>query len=199
MIRNSVIKSIESLIALIGIVSNTLAIIVFERKQLKKCSYSIYWKTRACFDIWLLLHTFRHWSRHFLNFDIDIVSPVFCRFNEYQPYVAGGTSLCLESLITLDRYFTIVCPNRLKIVKQRRFQIAAISLIFVYNLLLPIRFPLNYRLDEINGTVICHVRRQVIEFNWIVYLANVVIVNIIINPILDLKIIYHIVSKKRKC
>jgi hypothetical protein len=123
---NSITNNIQALIGLIGIVLNITAIFVFERKQLNKCSYSIYWKAIAFVDSFLLLHTFRHWARHFLNFDIDLLSSFFCRFDEYQPYVAAIIGSWLETIVTLDRYFTIVHPNRFASTKKRPFQIAAL-------------------------------------------------------------------------
>ena len=193
---NSLSKHVQALIGLVGIITNTLAIFVFEQKKLKKHSYSIYWKLKACSDSLLLLHTFRHWARYFLNVDIDLISPLFCRFNEYQPYVAANISLWLETLITFDRFVTIVNPNRLQLVKHRPFQIATISLIVLYSFLLPINLPLNFRLIEVNGTLICDVPRRVLGLNWLLSLFNIIFVNIFINPILDIKIVYHIVSSR---
>lgn len=189
-------KSAQASIGFIGIISNTLAFFVLGRKQFKNHSYSIYWRAKACFDNVLLLHTFRHLVRHLFKLDIDLLSPFFCRFNEYQPYVAAGVSLWLEFLITLDRFLTIVYPNRFNLIKQKRFQIAAISLILVYSLLVCINLPLNYRLDVINGTKICHVRIKVWALNWAICLVNILIVNLILNPILDLNIICHIVASR---
>lgn len=69
--RHSVFLSIQAFICILGIVCNILAIFVFERKQLKKHSYSFYWRLKAYFDSWLLLCIFLHWVKHFLNIDID--------------------------------------------------------------------------------------------------------------------------------
>ena len=189
-------KNIQALTSLIGIIANTLAIFVFKRKQLKKHSYSIYWKMKAFSDSFLLLHTFRHWAKYFLKVDFEIISPIFCHFNDYQPYVAGTISIHMECLITLDRLFTIIYPNRFKIIKQKRFQIAIISLVVIYSLLVCIRLPLNYRLEKISGTWICHVSLDMLQFNWIVYFLNVITVNIVINPFLDFKIISYIIRSR---
>ena len=194
---NSITKNIQALIGLIGIVLNITAICVFERKRLKKCSYSIYWRAIAFADSFLLLHTFRHWSRHFLNFDIDLISPLFCRFNEYQPYVYAMFSLWLETVITIDRYFTIVHPNKFVFTKKRPFQIAVISLIFAYSLLICISYPLNYRLYQIDsGLWKCNAPIDSLKLHSIFNLVNVLIVNLVVNPILDLKIVSHIVSTR---
>ena len=196
---NSVSKNIQAFISLVGITCNILSILVFEQKKLKKFSYSIYWKTMSIFDSLILLNIIRHWIRDFLEVDIDLISPSFCRLSTYLSYVAGAISMCLESLIIFDRFFIIVYPNRFKIIKERRFQITAISLSIVYCLLINVNLPLNYRLDEstgINGTLICHVPIKVIKLQMLVVLLHVLISNVIINPILDIKIIYRIISTR---
>lgn len=193
---NLMSKNIQALIGLIGIILNITAICVFERKQLKKCSYSVYWKAIACFDSFVLLHTFRHWARHFLDADIDLISSLFCRFNEYQPYVAGTISLWFETVITLDRYFTIVHSNRFASTKKRPFQIAVISLIIAYSLLVCMSYPLNYRLYRVDDVWKCQAPIDSLKLQSIINIANVLIVNLVINPILDLKIISHIVRTR---
>ena len=194
---SSTTKNIQALNGLIGIVLNITAICVLERKRLKKCSYSIYWKAIAFVDSFLLLHTFRHWSRHFINFDIDLISPLFCRFNEYQPYVCGMISMWLETVITIDRYFTIVHPNRFASIKKRPFQIAAISLIVVYSLLVCISYPLNYRLYQVDsGAWKCNAPLGSLKLQPIVDLLNLLFIYLIINPILGLTIVCHIVSTR---
>lgn len=193
---NSVSKNIQALISLVGITCNILSILVFERQKLKKFSYSIYWKTMSIFDSLILLNIIRHWIRDFLEVDIDLISPSFCRFSVYLSYVAGAISMCLESLIIFDRFFIIVYPHRFKIIKQRRFQITAISLSIVYCFLINVNLPLNYRLDESTGTLTCHVPLRVIKLQMLVVLLHVLVSNVIINPILDIKIIYRIISTR---
>ena len=195
--RNSVFVSIQALIGIIGIFCNILAIFVFERKQLKKHSYSFYWRIKAYFDIVILLHTFRRWAKHFLNFDIDLISSFFCRFNPSQPIIATTLVLFIETLITLDRYFLIVCQNRFKLLKKRWFQISLVSFIVIYSLLVNIQLPLNYRLDEIaGGKWICHISNQEWRKNSAIFMLNIMIISFIVNPILDFKIIYFVLTTR---
>ena len=122
----SVFKNIQAVVSITGIIFNTLSICVFRRKRLKKHAYSVYWTILAFFEILILLHTFRHWTKYFLNFDIDLVSPFFCRFNDFQPFVFGAVGIGLQSLIIFDRYLTIVHPNRFKIIKKSSVQIVLV-------------------------------------------------------------------------
>lgn len=182
---------IQAPIAIIGIVCNILAICVFERKELKKYSYSFYWKSLACFKSLILLHVFRHWAKHILNYDIDLISTFFCRFNEYQPYVGGLVVLCLETLIALDRYVKIIYGKRTNtcVFKKRSFCYASILVIVVYSMLFNI-----YRLEQVNGSWICYAPKEKLKSNSTFHLINVVVLQLFTNTILDVSIIYHIIS-----
>ena len=200
--KNTTFVIIQAAIGLIGIICNILAICVFERKQLKKHSYSFYWKVKAFMDSWLHVHTFRRVTNHFLNVDIDLISPFFCRFNEYQPFVACTIAVFIETMITLDRYLLIVHKDQFKIFKTRSFRVALISFIVVYSLLANIHLPLYYRLDEVsttNGTTqICHIPNREWKINSTIFLINIISISFIINPILDIKLIYHIFSTRNQ-
>ena len=203
-IGGSLVKSIQSAIALIGIILNTLAICVFQRKELKKHSYSIYWKTKALIESLVLLHIFRVFAKHFLNADLNLISPIFCRLVNYFGYVTFGISLWLECIITFDRFFIIVYPNRFGFMRKRSFQMTAILFVVVYSLVIYSTYPFNTRLDKvvdlINGTSSskkCHVSVNIVKSMWIISLVNTFIVNIVVNPVLDLIIISRIISTRR--
>ena len=204
-IGGSLVKSIQSAIALIGIILNTLAICVFERKELKKHSYSIYWKTKALIESLVLLYIFRVFAKHFLNADLNLISPIFCHLVNYFGYVTFGISLWLECIITFDRFFIIVYPNRFGFMRKRSFQIAAILFVVVYSLIIYSNYPINIRLDKVvdlnNGTSSesekCHISVNIVKSMWIISLVNTFIVNIVVNPILDLIIISRIISTRR--
>ena len=193
------IKNIQVVISIIGVIFNTLSICVFRRRRIKKHTYSVYWMFLACFEILILLHTFRHWAKHFLNFNIDLISPFFCRFNEYQPFVFGTVSIGLQSLIIFDRYLTIVHPNQFKIIKKRSVQISLISLIVFLSLLLNIILPLNYKLVQVNGTnqtFICRISKEKMKLQSSLNLIHFVIFNLLINTIIDVSVIYHIMATR---
>ena len=201
-IGSPVTRSIQAIIALIGFACNTLAICVFERKELKKRSYSIYWKLKALLENIVLLHVFRNWVKVFLNIDFATISSIFCQLNQYTSYVAIGVSLWLEFIITLDRFFSIVFPVRFKFIKMRSFRIGSIFVVVIYNLLIYINLPLNYRLDETVDKIgactrKCHVSISTLETFFILGILNSFIVNIVLNPVLDVLIISRIISTRR--
>ena len=202
---NFICQNLQALVALIGIIGNVLTIFIFGRKMLKKFSYSFYWKVLAYSDLVVLFHSFRHWFKFILGVDIDTFSRLSCRFNEYQPYVASSVSLWLLALISLDRLVTVVYPKRFALIKRRSVQLTLILLIIVYSVLLNLSLPLNSRLIQIrdpksNTTKwVCFTPGEVLGFNSIVMLANIVVVNIVINAAINVRMISFLFMSRRAC
>lgn len=149
---NFIVQNIQTFSAILGIIGSILNICVFLRPRLRRASYSIYFIAMSCADIVMMAHTFRHWSRFILGFDMDAINQFFCSFNEYQPFVAGYTSLWLLTVIAFDRMINIVYHNRLIIFKKRWFQLALTATVLIYCLLVHIKLPLNFRLILVNQT-----------------------------------------------
>lgn len=103
----------------------------------------------AISDTISLMHTFRHWSRTVLGFNIDLISVGLCTLNCYQRYIADHTSIWLLTLICADRFFSIVYQNRFNLFKKRSFQITMVIAVVIFSALININMPLNYQLKEI--------------------------------------------------
>ena len=186
------------IIGLTGVICNLLSICVFNRKQLKQHSYSFYWRTKAVFDIILLINAFRVWAKYSLNIDPNLISPLFCRFNDYLIYVFNGTTSLFESLITFDRFVIIVWSNKHRLNKQmknRSVQIGLILALIAYSLLTNISIPLSNRFIK-EPITYCFIPVDGIKIAWIFALTNALVLNLIVNPILDVLIISHIISSR---
>ena len=183
-------------IASTGIICNLLSICVFSRKKLNQHSYSVYWRTKAIFDILLLTNLIRVWAKYSLNLDLNVTSTLFCRFTDYLTYVFVVSSSLIESLITFDRFFIIVRPKHQlnKQMKKRSFQIGVILASIIYSIFSNITIPLSNRL--IQDPTYCYIPVDGMKIAWIFALFNAVIVNLIVNPILDVLIISHILSNR---
>ena len=136
---NFICVSIQAFLGLFGIASNILAIFVLKRKTLNNYPYSFYWRIMAYSDIFILLHTFRHWANFVLDFDLSLVSTFFCKTNDYQPFVASCLSTWLLLLISIDRLVVIVYPKRLNVFQKRWFQIILVLILITYSLLVNIQ------------------------------------------------------------
>ena len=193
---NTLAKFLHAPIGILGIICNTLAILVFQRKQLKKFSYSFFWTVLLVFENLLLLFSFKHWTKEFLAVDIYTISQFYCSLNNYLPYVIGTFSIYVEMLIILDRFITIIYGKKCNIMKQKSFKIIVLLIMFVASLLVNIKIFFDYRLDINHGKLTCITSVESKMFHSIIRLINIFIFNLIINPILDMKIISLIVSTR---
>lgn len=125
-------QNVQTLIGLAGMIGCILSIFVFNSKRLRNASYSFYFRIMAISDFLMLIHTFRHWLRVVLNYDLSVTSPLMCRLSEYQPHVAGNFSHLIQTVILLDRLFDIVYHHRFAIFKRKWFQITIVIIILVY-------------------------------------------------------------------
>ena len=200
-----IFQCIQFLVGLIGIIGNIIVFIVFSRPNLKKHSYSFYCRVLAIIDIGVFIFTFKNWASYVLEANLDIVSPFFCSINLFLIYILGGQSILMLTFITADRMLTIVYMNRFSFLKKRWFQWLIIFIGVVYNVLLNLMLPINNRLIEIDlGTnssqsiKLCFLDTQIIVNQTWIHLANFFFLNILVNNILNIKIIWFIVSSRRK-
>ena len=131
---------------LIGIISNLLAICVFSRKSLRKYSYSFFCVIMGISDIVILLHSFRHWAGYILEADLDLVSQFFCTVDTYTENIAATFSLWMLTVISFDRLFTVVYPNRFQIFKKRWFQVLIVVVLLVYNIGVNLPLAIGYKI-----------------------------------------------------
>ena len=171
-------------IGFLGIVSNILAFIIFMRKTLRNTSYAFYSRMLALSDIVLLLHSFRYWFRVALDLNIDLLGPLFCRLNEFQPFMFGSVSSWLRTLILFDRLVRMIYRHHLRIMRRKWFQFTLVSIILVSSALLHLILPLNYRLEAIvrdNSTTyfICYIPPDIIGINFMIVIINISICSLL--------------------
>ena len=198
-----IFQNIQVLIGLVGIIGNILSFSVFLRKPLRNQSYSFYFRIMSWSDNLVLLHTFRHWARIVLKIDIDSLWSFFCRFNEYQPFLAGSISIWLRIIVLADRCVRIIYPNQFKFIKTRLFQIGVVLFIATYSALLHIKMALNRRLEAspstiLNSTVlVCYIPPNFLSENHIVFLINLLICTTL-SSVLTIRLISFIYSSRRR-
>ena len=198
--------NIQVVLGIIGIIGNILAICVFNRKALKKYSYSFYWRVRvmAVSDIVILIEAFDNWANFVLDARINHRSEFLCTISEFFSYVASYLSIWLLAVISFDRLLTIAYPLRLNTIRQRWFQVVVVSLLLLYCVLISLRPPLNYQLKhELVGNnnvtqSTCHLPTHIEEWVSYCFAINVFVVNIVINNLTDLKLVYLIRASKKR-
>jgi hypothetical protein len=197
-----IFQNIQTVIGIIGIVGNVLGIMVFLGKRFRKYSYTFYWIALMLSDTILLVHTIRHWFNNVLGWNIDLLSPILCKINEYQPHVSSCISGLTVSIIAIDRYVTIVYRNQFVLLRRKWFRVSVISAVIFYSLLVNLKIPLNYRYEAVlrdNLTShVCYLPYEVLKEISIIYNGNLIATNVILNNILTVKMIYFLVSSRRR-
>ena len=197
-----IFQCIQLLVSVIGIIGNIIVFIVFSRPNLNKHTYSFYCRIMAIIDIGVLIFSFKNWASYVLEANLDIVSPFFCSISEFLVYTLAGKSILMLTFITADRMLTIVYMNRFTYLKKRWFQWLIIFIGVVYNVLINLMLPINNRLVEIdlgtNSSIkLCFLDVQIIQNQTWIILSNFFFLNILVNNILNIKIIWFIVSSRR--
>lgn len=134
---------IQIIVGLVGLVGNSLVIVVFSRKSLRKYSYSFYCMMMAISDICLMSYVFIDWTANSIGADLRTVGPLFCKIVQFIPRYFGGVSIFLLTAITIDRMLTIVYPRRYLVIKKRWFQALIVAILALYILPTVIIAPLN--------------------------------------------------------
>ena len=200
-----IFQCIQLIIGVIGIIGNIFVFIVFSRPNLKKHSYSFYCRVMVICDIGVFMFTFRNWATYVLEANLEIVSPFFCSITLFLLYLFGEQSILMLTFISADRMLTIVYMNRFTFLKKRWFQWLIIFIGIFYNVLMNLLLPINIRLVEVNqGTnssqsiKLCFIDTQILAVKTWMHLANFFFLNILVNNILNIKIVWFIVSSRRK-
>ena len=198
-----IFKWLIGILGFIGVISNILAICVFSRKSLRKYSYSFFCVIMAISDVFLLLHLFRHWASYLLQADLSSSSQFFCTMDTYTENTAATFSLWMLTVISFDRLFTVVYPNRFQIFKKRWFQVLIVVVLLVYNI--AINLPLaigyqivNYYINPYVSIKYCYISLSLNITQSVILAVNFILTIIVVNNFINVKIVWFIVSSRRK-
>ena len=198
-----IFQCLNAFLGLIGITSNILGIIVFRRVAMRKYSYSFYCVIMAFSDMVILLHSYRRLAAFVFGSDLDVVSTFFCKIDEYTADVAAIFSLWMLTLISFDRLFTVVYPNRFLLIKKRGFQALIVALILVYSLAVNLTLPINYQIVNysINPFVsikYCYLNSSANLASSVIISTNFILAIVLINNVINVKMVVFIASSRRR-
>ena len=197
-----IFQNIQLVIAIIGIIGGILNICVFSRKALKSFSFSFYMKAMSCCDIITLIHSIRYWIAFVFGLNLDTVSTFLCKIGIYQPYVAICVALWLINVISLDRLAIVVYPNNQKFqtFKKKWFKVTILLILIVCSLLLNILQPLKNEIISIpySTVQICIMPPDSTVITSYIILGNTIVSVIIVNVVLNYKIIVYVFQTRKK-
>ena len=117
-----IFQNVSIVITFVGLISNTLSIVVLSRKRLRSNSFAFYIRIMNICDMIVLFTKFRNWSAFMLDADLLLTADFFCKISDFTTYFAGRASTWHLTLITFDRFATIVVPQKFQILKNVIFK-----------------------------------------------------------------------------
>lgn len=199
---NYVLSCVQFCLSMIGIISNILVICVFARQNMRKYAYSLYCQMKASGDIIIMLYIFRGWAQFIMDSDLDLVAPILCQFNRFNTHLASMFSLSILVFISLDRFISVMYPNRFGVIKKRWFQVIMMFLAFFYSVGLNIILPLNtsYVSSQVGNQTIasCVVSSAILTTHSWIRNCNILVIILIINNAINIRLIAYIISSRRK-
>ena len=199
---NYIFSNIQFVVAIFGIIGGTLNICVFSRNAVKSFSFSFYMKAVSCFDLIIHIHSVRHWITFVFGLDLETVSTFFCKIVIYQPYVASTVAIWLINVISLDRLAIVVYPNneKFQIFKKKWFKVSILLILIVCSFLLNILQPLKNEIVSIpySTVQICYMSPDLTAITSYIVLGNTIISIIMVNVVLNYKIIVYVFQTRKK-
>ena len=150
----NIINYVYSFVCLIGLIGNILSIIVFSRQVFARTIFSTYFRIMALFDLLTLILRIDYFLTSFEINSLSRLSNISCKIVMFFIYLLPCLSLWTLVLISLDRFVSIVIPTRFLFRKKQIYQLLAILIISIYNILLcfPIIFTSNIGIPSSNYT-----------------------------------------------
>jgi hypothetical protein len=122
-------------ISIIGLITNSLAFVIFSRKKFHNTIFFIYFRFILLFDIFSMMIPINKFFESNFNIYFRDFNQSLCKFRYYYIYVVYPISGWGLVVVSIDRFVSIAHPNRFLIRKKILFQIVICCSIFTFNLI----------------------------------------------------------------
>lgn len=192
-------------ISLIGIITNSLSLVIFSRKRFKNTVFATYFRFLTLIDTFIVLLPINKFFELYFNFYIENQSNFFCKLRMFLPYSIKPNSQWIIVAISLDRFISISRPGKFLFRKKTGFQVLACSFMFAFNLIyysigLTPYLMYNITYDNISNTTInsskCFFDTPFL-FLWMDFLNSAILPFIFITILTILTVKTIIVSRRR--
>lgn len=129
-------------ISMVGLFLNSIVFAVFSRKKFQNLSFSFYFRVLLLVDSFALLEPLTAFSSLIFNKNFESISSFVCKLNEYYIYTQGSIATWIFTLISIDRFLTIVRPQRFPIMKKLHFQVVLVVLVVLLSACLYLSLPI---------------------------------------------------------
>ena len=132
-IAEIIIYYLYPVVALIGLLFNSLTFILFSRKRFKNTIFWIYFRFLLIFDSLSMFLPVNKFLEQVFDIYIRIISSFLCKFRYFYIYSVYPVSGWTLAIVSIDRFLSISYPNRFVIRKKVSFQIVACISIMSFN------------------------------------------------------------------
>ena len=194
----------------IGLILNTLGIVVYKRKAFADMSMSFYNIVIACVNNICILSYLWQAIPLYFNVNIKLNSQAECMLVTYLQMVAGRLSAWIETLITVDRMVCIIFSNKFLFMKNRKVLSVVIAALLAVSLAISsqyfqfelVRTPSNTTISP-NVTVAtitatCSVDKAIILSINVLAIVTRVAVPFVIMIVSNIFLIYHLKRVRRE-
>jgi hypothetical protein len=172
------------LILSIGLVGNTIGVLILHRKNMKNIGPRNMYRYLFIMDTSYLLLIIVNYLAYGLNYDLTITSKYFCKLYCYLNFVLGPISPYLLIYISIEKLISIKYPSETFFLRKKETQliyfIGILAFNFVYYLPVVYVFKLDYQ-NETNLTII--INCEVTDFNFFTIINFMDIINRLAVPI----------------
>ena len=137
----SIIISIKTIIfysfpviTLIGLITNSLTIFIFSRKNLRNVSFSIYFRFFVLFQSLNLILPINIMLQVNLNIFLKNVSDFFCKLRFFYALVNYSIPAWFLAIISIDQFMSLSFSKKFMFRNKIKFQLFLSTLIIVFNL-----------------------------------------------------------------
>jgi hypothetical protein len=123
-----------SAITLIGLVTNSLTIFIFSRKNLRNVSFSIYFRFFVLFQFLNLILPINRMLEVNLDISLKNVSDFFCKSRFFYALVNYSIAAWFLVIISIDQFMNISFSKKFTFRNKIKFQLFLSILIIIFNL-----------------------------------------------------------------
>ena len=131
-VASALLSYLSPVIIAIGIVANTLTLIVMNRQSLRNSPVSVYMSALAVTDtLVLIMDVLNNWFLETLKLNLLALSLVFCRFHRFFFNVCYTCSAWLVTSLAIERTIVVFFPLKAKVFCTRKTALVVVSVLII--------------------------------------------------------------------
>lgn len=134
---NLIFRYLGLALNIIGLIGNILMFLIYFKPNLRKLSVSVYFRAMALSNLFMNLELLIrvYVIKLLFNYTLHAHFRIACKLINFNIYAVGPMSAWFEVAASLDRFLTIVFPQRFNLIRKSKFLIPTAISIVIYNII----------------------------------------------------------------